>query len=206
VPEVLTRIGYEPQRRRYKRGQLIASAGTRVEGLLLVIKGRVNVVHNTPAGQSLMVRTVGLNTFVAQESLLGLPLAGDLVAGEPTELWVMSTSAFRAAIGHDPLLAWYVLTAFAQELVIAETRMVELSLYDVRQRLARILLRVAHQWGTSTIQPPRGWTRVAAYLGTSPETISRHLHDLAREDTIRVVDQHAITILDPKRLEQIAQD
>jgi CRP/FNR family transcriptional regulator len=205
VPEVLTRIGYEPQRRRYKRGQLIASAGTRVEGLLLVIKGRVNVVHNTPAGQSLMVRTVGLNTFVAQESLLGLPLAGDLVAGEATELWVMSTSAFRAAIGHDPLLAGYVLAAFAQELVIAEARMVELSIHDVRQRLARILLRVAGQWGTSTIQPPRGWTRVAAYLGTSPETISRQLHDLAREGTIRMVGLNTITILDPKRLEQIAQ-
>jgi CRP-like cAMP-binding protein len=83
--------------------------------------------------------------------------------------------------------------------------MVELSLYDVRQRLARILLRVADQWGTSTIRPPRGWTRVAAYLGTTPESISRQLHDLANEGTIRVVDQHAITILDPKRLEQIAQ-
>jgi CRP/FNR family transcriptional regulator len=152
-----------------------------------------------------MVRTVGLNTFVAEQSLLGLSLPGDLVAGEPTELLVISTGAFRAAIGHDPLLAGHVLSAFAQELTIAEKRMVELSLYDVRQRVARILQRVADQWGTSTIQTPRGWTRVAAYLGTTPETISRQLHDLAREGIIRMVDLNAITILDPERLEQIAQ-
>jgi CRP-like cAMP-binding protein len=205
VPEVLARIGYEPHRRRYKQWQVIASAGTHVEDLLLVIKGRVNVVHNTPAGQSLMVRTVGPNTFVAEQSLLGMPLTGDLVAGEPTELWVISTSAFRAAIGHEPLLAGHMLTAFAQELAIAENRMVELSVHNVRQRVAGILLRVAALWGTSTIQPPRGWTRVAAYLGTTPETISRQLHDLAREGIIRMVDQNTITILDPERLEQTAQ-
>lgn len=138
VPEVLARIGCEPQRRRYKQWQRIASAGTRVEDLLLVIKGRVNVVYNTPAGQSLMVRTVGPNAFVAEQSLLGVPLAGDLVAGEPTELWVIPTSAFRAAIGHEPLLAGHVLTAFAQELTLAEDRMVDLSLHSVRQRVAEI--------------------------------------------------------------------
>lgn len=205
VPEALARIGYEPQRRRYKQWQLIASAGTRVDHLLLVIKGRVNVIHNTPAGHSLMVRTVGPNTFVAEQSLLDQPLTGDLVAGEPTELWVISTSAFRAAMGHDPLLAGHVLTAFVQELMLAENRIVDLSLHSVRQRVAGILLRVAALWGTSTISPPRGWTRVAAYLGTTPETISRQLHDLAREGIIRMVDQNTITIVDPERLEQTAQ-
>ncbi len=205
VPEVLARIGYEPQRRRYKRWQLIASAGTRVEDLLLVIKGRVNIIHNTPAGQSLIVRTAGPNTFLAEQSLLGSPLTGDLVAVEPTELWVISSGAFRAAAGHDPLLGEHIIAAFAQELTIAENRMVELGLHNVRQRVAGIILRVASLWRTSTIRPPRGWTQVAVYLGTTPETISRQLHDLAREGIIRMVDQNGLTILDPERLEHIAQ-
>lgn len=205
MPKVLARIGYEPQHRRYKQWQLIASAGTRVEDLLLVISGRVNVMHYTPAGQSLMVRTAGPNTFVAEQSLLGLPLAGDLVAGEPTELWVIPSSALRAATGEDPLLAGHILTALAQELMIAEHRMVDLGLHSVRQRVAGILLRAAGLWGTSTIRPPRGWTRVAYYLGTTPETISRQLRDLAREGVVRMVDQNSVTILDRERLEQIAQ-
>jgi Mn-dependent DtxR family transcriptional regulator len=52
---------------------------------------------------------------------------------------------------------------------------------------------------------PRGWTRVAYYLGTTPETISRQLRDLAREGVVRMVDQNSVTILDRERLEQIAQ-
>jgi CRP/FNR family transcriptional regulator len=207
VPERLARLGYESARRRYAPGQLIAEAGTRLDSLLLVISGRVDLVHTTPGGHSQIVRTALPGMFLAEQSLLNSPLTGDLVASEPTEVWMISSSALRAALDQDALLAARLLTVFARELLAAENRMVDLGLHSVDKRLAALILRLASQGDNlvSTVWLPAPWAQVALYLGTTPETISRQMHALARKGVIRMVGKRGIVILDPDRLGEMAQ-
>jgi CRP/FNR family transcriptional regulator len=70
---------------------------------------------------------------------------------------------------------------------------------DVGARVAAYLLDLPATWDDAhaTVRLPLPKNQVAAYLGTTPETLSRRLAAFAREGLVEVGPRRDVVILDP---------
>jgi CRP/FNR family transcriptional regulator len=108
----------------------------------------------------------------------------------------------------SPDLALGLLSKLATELRISEDEMVARVSHTAAQRVARFLL-----WLMNGLAPSRGASHdidvplrreeMAHIIGTTAETLSRVLHDLARRDILDI-DRRSIRVRDIEQLRAVA--
>lgn len=132
-------------------------------------------------------------------------------AATDAELCVMDRPAFEAVLSRHPELEHNLLMMTLNELAYARERSLLLGCQNTLERLASYLLvmleRRERVLGPSAAQSHRllaasaiSRRDLAAYLGTTIETISRHLHLLTRRNTIRIVTANLFEVLDRNAL------
>ena len=109
---------------------------------------------------------------------------------------------FQQIVIHNPEAATAVLEDLSDKLVHLTQLTYELSLRNVRARLARFLLDQSR----STLPGGVQWTQqeIAAQIGSVREVVSRTLRGFVRDGFIRL-DRHRIEILDEEALEAEAE-
>jgi CRP-like cAMP-binding protein len=208
-PELASRLGRGAQQRRFRPGELVASAGDPATHLLLVARGRVHLICHNRSGHMLAVRTATVGNLLAEYSLL--PDArheGDLVTAESSEVWMIPRQAVVDAVRQDPQLAVDLLVSFADGMVRMELHIIDLGRPTVRQRMAGAIMHLATR-GYSTasrVWLPAPWATFATWLGTTPETISRELRALTRAGIISVHGTRGIQVLDSAALRRVSGD
>jgi CRP-like cAMP-binding protein len=209
LPELTSRLGRCAQQRRFRPGELIASAGDPATHLLLVARGRVHLIYHNRSGHVLIVRTATVGNLLAEHSLLpDARHAGDLVTAESSEVWMIPQQAVADAARQDPQLAVDLLRSFADGVVRMELHIIDLGRREVRQRMAGAIMHLAAR-GNSTasrVWLPAPWAAFATWLGTTPETISRELRALTRAGIISIHGTRGIQILDPTALRRVSGD
>ncbi|MFQ5499112.1 MAG: Crp/Fnr family transcriptional regulator [Candidatus Zixiibacteriota bacterium] len=195
--------------RSVRRQEILFSEGDVASALFLVGGGKIKIFKLSQDGKEQILRVVGPGQTFAEAALFDdKKYPATAQALEDSSILAFSRERFVGLIRQDPHLAMSMI-GHLSHLLRKLTELVEgLSLTDVTTRLAHYL---ADQIQSDEGRPPHGQpcfeltekkTVLASQLGTIPETLSRSLARLARDNVI-AVDGPEITVLDPQRLKQL---
>jgi CRP-like cAMP-binding protein len=123
---------------------------------------------------------------------------------EDSHLLVLHREDFRRRVESSPAVAWSLLTELSRRLRRADEKIGGLVLLDVPGRIARLLLDLAEEAGSTTIEKPLTHQTIAQMIGASRETVSRAMKDFQDANWVSVV-RRKISLTDRPALEQRAQ-
>jgi CRP/FNR family transcriptional regulator len=189
-------------KRHFESGEAIFHEGDPALGLWLIERGSVKIFKISLDGIEHILHLLGDgNTFNDIAALDGGANPANAAALSTTSVWLISVESLDNALSADPVLARRVIQMLAKRVRGLVHRMEDLTLYGVVVRLARFLLQQAENPALSA----PGVTRaaIAAYLATTPETISRALRTLEESGAIRF-DRHRIIIMREDLLRELA--
>ena len=202
APATLDLLVARAIQRRFAAGEAIFHEGDPSLGFWLIERGSVKIHKINPDGieQILHLRGYG-NAFNDIAALDGGANPANATALSETSVWLIAAAALDAALAADAALARRVIRLLAGRVRGLVHQIEDLALYGVVVRLARFLLR---QLEDPALSGP-GVTRaaIAAYLATTPETISRALRTLEDSGAIRF-DRHRILIVREDLLRDLA--
>lgn len=157
-----------------------------------------------------------------RQQIVGLLVPGDMVgrvfssnshvaieAAADTTLCCYSRGNFEILLGRFPELEHRMLVAMSHELDAAQDWMLLLATQNVTERVATFLLlmrraspsdlpvmtRISH-----VVEVPISRKDMAAYLGTTVESISRSIQQMVRSGVIRIIDPQHIEVVHASRL------
>lgn len=102
-----------------------------------------------------------------------------------TEVCLLKQSDFQALLTDYPQLSLKLLTINAQKNAKVEEQTQFLTMEKIEERLATYLLDLAKAEESSQVKIPMKMKELAAFLGTTPETLSRKLKSLERAQLIK---------------------
>lgn len=186
-PASLAALERITETRDYPEGAVIVSQEERGEALFVLVRGRVKVVLYGQSGREVILSIFGSpGDFFGEMSLLDdQPRSATVMAAERSRLLVLSRSAFQEHLTAHPRSALRVLTELSRRLRRADEVIGNLALLDVYGRLAGKLREMAAADGEERedgilIRQRPTQSEIAAMIGTSRETVSRALSELAR--------------------------
>lgn len=193
----------------FRRGQHIFTAGNPATALYVIRSGRVKVYTTWQDGEEQVLRLLGPGEILGYR-----PLFADEVCNASAEtladaeVCVIPEAVVRDLVRTDAELAFRLLRKLAQEMRISEGLMMSLLRSPVRQRVARLLLRLLAD-NRGAADPAAIVSRellrkdMARMVGTTPETFSRVLRSLAQAGAVSLT-RGRIRVRDQALLNRIA--
>jgi CRP-like cAMP-binding protein len=170
--------------------------GRAPDGLYVVLRGRVNLVRQVPAGREIILCSLGPGDVFGEGAAFdGMLASTRAVTAVPTELLHIPAEPLRAFVhAHPPTLARLV-AVIGERLAEVESVASGLALLDVEERLRRTLGRLARRQGRHSPAAPgqaAGWilapvptqSELARMVGSCRETVSRTLGVMARHGLV----------------------
>lgn len=186
------------------RGELVYVAGSDLHRLLVVHRGRIAMRHLTADGREQVVRVLGEGDVVGEAAFVtGAQPDHEAVATTDSELCTLDHADLVELVRRHPRIAVRMLQSVTERLVRAERMLAAFATTEVEARLAAWLLEQpsVDDAGRRMVVLPMAKKDIASFLGTTPETLSRRLADLAREGVIDLLGRRAIVLLDIPELE-----
>lgn len=201
-PTTLGLLAEQGVKRHFESGETIFHEGDPALGLWLIERGSVKIFKVSLEGIEHILHLLGDgNSFNDIAALDGGANPAHAAALSKTDVWLITVASLDKALSADPILARRVIQLLARRVRGLVHRREDLILYGIVVRLARFLLR---QSDNPALSAP-GVTRaaIAAYLATTPETISRALRTLEESGAIQF-DRHRIIIVREDLLRELA--
>lgn len=176
--------------RSYRRGERIVTQGQAGDSFFVLVKGRVAVSILSPEGREVVLSTLSTGDYFGEMALLDeAPRSATVTAAERSELAVLTREAFFDLLKGNFVLIRALLATFSRRLRHANATIEGLASLDVKGRLARYFRDLADERGRKA---GGGWTvvvrpsqrEIADTIGSSRETVSRTMTQLARENLI----------------------
>ena len=195
--------------RHYQQGQTIRDIG-RSDYVGYVVTGSVKLVKLLPDGHTSIIGLVDAPGFFG--SMFGISGDYGVEAATATSVRLFRRDSFEAQLLVDPKLEHLVHVHALQQLESAYARALVLACSGTMQRTAAYLvlqLLAGEAAGPKTPDQPDislSLTRrdLAAFLGTTVETVSRNLQALGRRGTIEILDPASFNVLRRADLFQIS--
>ncbi len=190
------RVAAVARTRHYDRQEMIYIPGDH-PGLHIVHSGQVKTFRATESGTEQLIRILGAGDFLGETALLVTLEASDYaVAIEPSEVCSIGQAEIHELLREYPDVALEMLRLVAERLHVAEEQLSSMSGLSVAERLAQHLLELATAAGTTSFRLASTKKDLAAYLGTTAETLSRRLGTMQDHQLIRLGPGRAVDILD----------
>ena len=195
--------------KRFPKGALILGQHERGQCMYLLVSGRVKISIASADGRELVLNHLEAPAHFGEMSLVDAePRSADVFAVTDVELIGLEASDLSEAIRLQPRLALSLIATLSRRLRQTIGRLEDMAFHDATHRIMRVILNIAtaslETRGAPVIQ---GMTHydIATLAGTSRETASRVISQLAREGALTT---HGRRILvDLGRLsDRIAQD
>jgi len=171
--------------------------------LVILARGALKVYQLSASGKEQLLRIVEPGGYEGENQLFGA--ANTASFGEalvPSEVCVLRQTDFNKLLEEYPKIALKLLKINAEKSLRTEQQTQFLAMEKVEERLAAYLLDLSLVANSETITLPMKMKELAAFLGTTPETLSRKFKLLEAQDLI-VRDKKQITILDQDGLEDL---
>jgi CRP-like cAMP-binding protein len=199
------------RQRKVEAGTFLYMQGDEASAFYLLLEGSVKLSQVTLEGQEIILRyaspgeVFGLIAVLMEQTY---PVSA-LVAND-SQVWVWQRSAMQALINQIPTMAMNALQILSGRVKEFQDRIRELSTERVERRIARALLRLAHQTGKKVPQGvyldlPISRQDLAEMTGTTLYTVSRTLSKWETMDLI-MTGREQIIIRVPHGLVCIAED
>jgi CRP-like cAMP-binding protein len=204
----LERIGRGKIVHRYQRGDIVFREGEPASAIHCIQQGTVKVYKLGRDGEEVVIRLLGPGDIMGYRPLLANDtFAANASVLEDTTVCTVTRKLLMAALRESPELASRMMEKLAAELRVSEDQMVRRVVETVPQRTARFLLWLhdAHANGHNHVRFESLLRRedMAMVIGTTPETLSRTLHDLERRNVVGL-ERRAIQIRELEKLQHLA--
>lgn len=186
------------------KGKIVYMPGETGEVLFLLKKGSVHLYRLSSEGRKLIVQTVGPMTFFGEMGVVGQKMH-DLFAeaAEECTVCVMSRADVERLLTTKPKVALRMLEEVSQRMHDVQERLGDSAFKGIPARIASLLLSLSDN-GSKPLQGTRHQD-LADMMGVYRETVSNALGSL-RDEGIIELSRKEISILDPKRLREKAEE
>lgn len=205
----LERLDRNKSVQNYERGQVLFYEGHAPFGVHCVYSGRIKLYKQGRRGDSQVIRILGKGEVIGFRALVsGEPYAASAEAIEPAVTCFISRETLFDVIRESPELAMALMAKLARELRVSEEQAIELSQEAVPRRTAGLLMWLLEaetpaNRSKNLIALPLQRNEMAQMIGTTPETLSRVLHDFERRGLIELT-RSRITLKNPAGLDRLA--
>ena len=190
---------------RYTANTIIFQEGEPVAGLYLVEEGTVKICRFSKDGREQTLRFMQRgDTFNDVAALDGGPNPATAIAYTDVVLWRITRPDLRYVVERNPNLAWALIESISQRARYLVNLVHDLSLRNVKGRLARLLLEQTEAAERGGSPPLLTQEEMANRLGTVREMVGRALRSLSNAGLIEF-DRHRLVILDAERLAEEAE-
>ena len=204
----LNRLAEEVPEKEYRRGEILFQQGDICEEIFVLSKGTVKIYRLSDDGRQQTLQIIGAgDCFCVAPSfhLVRYPATAQCMTD--VRLLRLRRAQCLSLLRDNPGLASGVIHCLCHRMADMAALLETSSTRQVRRRLARFLLDLAHTHGVSTgnsVLLNSGLTHdeLAACVGTAREVISRTLEQLQREGLVRL-GRGRLVLLDLPRLEEI---
>ena len=181
----------------YAAQEFLFSAGDSAARLFIISQGQVKVSSDSASGREQMLRLLTPGDFDGEAALFSADdYTTTAVALTKVQACTISRDDFQRLLQDQPALALNVLNALGQRVVALETQAAAVVTSSVGERLANYLVETAATLGNDDFQLPLRKKDLAAFLGTSPETVSRRLRTFEDAGYIAQPTRGEIKLLD----------
>ncbi len=190
----------------FNRGQTIFTEGDPGSGFYVTISGIVKIFKTSPDGKEQILHIFGPNEPFGEVPVFeGRNFPAHAVALEESRCMFFPRNSFMDLIKNNPSLAVNMIAILSRRLRMFTTLVDALSLKEVPARLASHLLFLSDRDAGADelrLDIPKG--ELAHLLGTIPETLSRILAKMIKQELIKT-DGPLIRIRDREGLIEIAE-
>jgi CRP/FNR family transcriptional regulator, cyclic AMP receptor protein len=203
--EELTQFADLTRDKSYPRGSVILFEDDPGDSLFVIRKGRVKVVLIGEDGREVILGVLGVGDHFGELSLIDdRPRSANVIAMEDADFLILRREDFRKRVELSSSVAWSLLTELSRRLRRADDKIGGLVLLDVPGRIARLLLDLADEGRSTTIEKSLTHQTIAQMIGASRETVSRAMKEFQDAGLIRVA-RRRISLADRGGLERRAQ-
>lgn len=201
LSKAITKI-YQPGQMVYQRGDTDAYMG-------VVVSGRLRMSMNASDGRGVLLGLVESDEVFGETTLLdGLPRTTDAYAEAETILMIIRSQDFLPALQTNPEAMFGVIRMLCHRLRLYVDTIDLIALQNLAQRLARLLLRLAGDYGQEengliVIKAKLNQLSLGQKLATSRESVNKQLKAFAAEGFIAVHGDE-ITLLNVQAIHNIA--
>lgn len=183
--------------RTFDAGESILLEGEATEGLYVVLSGKVRVFKSSPEGREQVLIVVAPGETFNDVPVFDdgpSPASADAL-GSGTGVCLVPRSVVAHLLATNSVVAVSVAKALASRLRHLTVLVEDLSLRQIIQRVARLLLEESAS-GSGSIQLTH--QEMAARVGTAREVVSRALRELESRGAISRDDSRAIRVNSPR--------
>lgn len=204
-PEELQQFAAITREKTYPKSSVILFEDDPGDSLFVIRDGRVKVVLVGEDGREVILGVLGVGEHFGELSLIDdQPRSAHVIAMEDSNLLVLRRDDFRRRVETSPTVAWTLLSELSRRLRRADGKIGGLVLLDVPGRIARLLLDMAEEGGSETIEKPLTHQTIAQMIGASRETVSRAMREFQDQGWIGV-ERRKIRVADREGLKRRAQ-
>lgn len=192
-------------------GTLIYSPEEHGEVLFLLKEGRVRLYRLSPDGKALTTAMIEPGAVFGEMALLGQGMQDSFAeALADCALYVLSRRDVQEVLLADPRVSRRLLELVSRRLSATERKLEEFAFRNVPQRLASLLLQLAHvppgrSAGPVTLPARYTHQQLAEMIGTYRETVTKVLNDLRQQGLVRMEHGH-IQLVDTAALQAMIAD
>jgi CRP/FNR family cyclic AMP-dependent transcriptional regulator len=189
----------------FKSGDVIFRKGDPGEGMMAVLRGQIRIGVMSAEGKELIHNIINPGQVFGEIALLdGKERSADAVAIAPTDVLVVLRRDFLPFLEADAPLCIRLMTVLCDKLRQTSELAEDFMFLELRQRLAKRLVRLAQlygrPWRSGVIINFRLPQReLAAMMGTSRESINKQLRTWAEAGWLEV-DRGNIAVLNMEAL------
>ena len=201
----LSRLAALARPRRYGGDQVIFNEGDPGASLYVIMQGRVKIARSSPDGKERTIALLGPGDLFGELALLdGDARSADAVALEDSQVLVVPREEFRAFLMEHPQVAMGLLVVLSRRLRRTSQIVHDAAFFDVRGRLARVLLELAQaeahgESAGSLICPRLTQAELANMVGVTRESINKWLRVFEQRGTL--AKRHGrLVVTDPESL------
>ncbi|RYL92579.1 Crp/Fnr family transcriptional regulator [Sporolactobacillus sp. Y61] len=168
--------------------------------LIIVARGAVKIYQLSHSGKEQLLRVAGPGDYEGESALFGV--RNDSLFGEAlqeTVICLLTHRDFESLLLTHPQLSLKLLEINAKKAVSAERQTQFLMMEKVETRVATYLLNLMKSEKSATLHLPMKMKELAAFLGTTSETLSRKFRLLQDEGLISRKGRQ-VTIVRPQEL------
>ncbi len=191
------------------QGELVFYEGLPAYGLYVVCEGKIKLAKRSKGGRSQMLKLLGPGEVLGEKTLFDQESYTCYAkALEPSRLMFISREDFLAFVRKYPDVAIRLIEKLSRELKAFGDKLVEITAYSAKERLARVLLELAQAFGRETpegldigVELPRA--ELAEMAGVTTETAVRILSEF-KERGFLALPGRRIVILRREELQALA--
>ncbi|MEU7580173.1 Crp/Fnr family transcriptional regulator [Streptomyces sp. NPDC041068] len=200
-PEELLLLRGVGRDRRWNRGELLIREGDRPDFVVLIISGLVKATIDSANGYTSLLAMRGPGELVGELSCIdGRPRSATVTAMRRVQGVIVAAEPFQRLLERNAALSFSVLRSVVARLRDSDTLRAEHGAHTSRARLARLLVKLAMQYGSNTAARPGAITvqvnqhELAAAAGASRESVVRCLRAMQHAGLVSTGRGHTVVL------------